>query len=136
MIKSHIKGLAGIVLVNLFAFLAHTALEPVVFTEEVQSVVNLPLSYLINTLGVLGVCIALIYLNTMFESMIGFVYLGLSVLKMMVLYIVLNPTNIAGEVFPIDATAFLLPFGFNLLLELIFAVKLLKINDLVDSLKK
>jgi len=136
MIKSHTKGLSGIVLVNLFAFLAHMALEPVVFTEIVQGVVNLTSSYLVNTLGVLSVCVALIYLNKMFESIIGFVYLALSVLKMMVLYIFLNPTNAAGKVFPIDAAAFLLPFGFNLLLELLFTVKLLKINDLVDSLRK
>lgn len=136
MIKSHIKGLAGIVLVNLFAFLAHRALEQTVFDGLVQRIVNLPMSYIINTLGVLVVCIALVFLNTLFKSMIGFVYLGLSGLKMMMLYLLLNPTNALGTVDSIDAAAFLVPFLLNLMLELLFAVKLLKINDLVESLRK
>lgn len=132
MIQKNFKGLAIIVLVNLFAFLIHANFG----SQSLNSVVDLQTSYAINTVVTLSICIGLLFLNEIFESQIGFIYLALSVLKMMVLYGLLNPTNQDGEVIKADAFAFLVPFGLNLLMELFFAVKLLKINDLVNSLKK
>ncbi|NJB81401.1 DUF6168 family protein [Wenyingzhuangia aestuarii] len=136
MIKNHTKGLAIVILVNLFAFLLHSYLGTDSLLDKVISVIDLPLSYIVNaTLSIL-VCFSVLLLNKKYESQIGFIFLGLSVVKMLVLYFVLNPTNKFGDVITQDAIALFVPFGLNLVMEQIFIVKLLKISDLAKNFKK
>lgn len=135
MFKDRIKEFTIFIVVNFVAFGVHKLIESNFFSEAKEYVVNLPASYILNIVVSIAVCLLLLSLSKMFESQIGFIYLGFSVLKMMILYIALNPTNSLGEVFKKDALAFLLPFGVNLVLELLFVVKLLKINDLMTSVK-
>ncbi len=136
MFKSYFKDLTIFAIVNFVVFGGHVLLENNVFKEVKNYVVNLPTSYVLNISISVLICLSLVFLNKLFESQIGFVYLGLSVVKMFILYGVLNPTNELGEVFKKDALAFLVPFGLNLVLELLFTIKLLKINDLAITFKK
>ena len=136
MLKNHIKGLAIVLVVNLFAFLLHNYLKADRLIDQLVLVIDLPLSYIVNaTLSIL-VCTSVLLLNKKYESQIGFIFLGLSVIKMLLLYFVLNPTNKFGEVSTPDAIALFIPFGLNLVMEQIFIVKLLKISDLTKNFKK
>lgn len=135
MFKDRIKEFTIFIIVNFVAFGVHKLIENNFFSEVKGYMVNLTASYILNVVVSITVCVLLLSISKMFESQIGFIYLGFSVLKMMILYIVLNPTNNLGEVFKKDALAFLLPFGINLVLELLFVVNLLKINDLITPVK-
>ena len=133
--SSNLKNIIIFVLINLVAFVLHTNLASHYNDLEQTPVVNISLSYLINFLLSLSICTSVFFLNKKFEDQIGFIFMGLSVLKMIVLFFVLNPTNSLGEVTTKDALSLFIPFGLNLIIEQIFIVKLLKISDLAKILK-
>lgn len=131
MIKSHAKGLSVFVLVNLFVFLGHY------FLSDISTlIVNIPLSYATNAIVSLLICIAVFSLKDLLKSQIGFVFLGLSFLKMIVLYFVLSPKNTTDGVETIDALVIFIPFFVNLILEQIFMIKELKVGEALGALKK
>ncbi|MDO6736745.1 hypothetical protein Q4548_02620 [Wenyingzhuangia sp. 2_MG-2023] len=136
MIKNHVKGLTIFLVTNLFAFLVHTTIETNFITAGIVKVVNLPLSYLLNALASLFVCVSIYFLHKKYENNIGFIFLGLSFVKMLFLFLVLNPKNTIGEVSNYDAVAVFCPFLINLVMEQIFVVKILKISDLLGQTKK
>ncbi|NIJ44038.1 hypothetical protein FHR24_000477 [Wenyingzhuangia heitensis] len=136
MIKNHTKGFAILIVINLFAFLVHSFFKNDNLIDPIITVVNLPISYGVNAVLSILLCSSILLLSKIYESQIGFIFLGLSVVKMLILYLGLNPTNKLGEVSTPDAIAFFVPFGLNLIMEQIFIVKLLKINDLTKNFKK
>ncbi|MGY6649201.1 DUF6168 family protein [Wenyingzhuangia sp. IMCC45574] len=131
MMKSHVKGLSIFVLVNLFVFLGHTF-----FTDASELTVNIPLSYGINTAASLLICIVVFYLQDMFKSQIGFVFLALSFLKMIVLYLILKPEGTDEGVATLDAMVIFVPFFVNLILEQVFMIKVLKVGEVLGALRK
>lgn len=131
MVKRHLPGITVLVLLNFIFSILHDLFVVPAFEVEVLPVVSVPASYVVNAIASLGMCTAILVLKKKYESQIGFVFLGLSIVKMILLFFLLNPTSPTGDVLKIDALAFFIPFGLNLILEQIFIVKLLKINDLV-----
>ena len=134
--SSYLKKTVFFTLINLAVFLLHTTLVNYYGFLEEPTVVNVSLSYFINFLLSLSICITVFFLSKKFEDQIGFIFLGLSVFKMVILFFTLNPTNLFGEITTIDALSLFIPFGLNLIMEQIFIVKLLNISDLTKSLKK
>lgn len=136
MVKNHIQSITVLVVLNIAAFMLHYYfIIPAIQAESIP-VVSVKVSYLVNAIASLGMCAAILFLKKKYESQIGFVFLGLSVVKMILLFVLLNPTNNTGDVVKVDALAFFIPFGLNLMLEQIFIVKLLKISDLAKELNK
>ncbi|MGY5355422.1 DUF6168 family protein [Wenyingzhuangia sp. IMCC45467] len=136
MVKNHIKSITLLVVLNIVAYILHYFFIIPANQAEVAPVVNVKIAYLVNAIASLSMCSAILFLKKKYEDHIGFVFLGLSVVKMILLFVLLNPTNNVGEVVKADALAFFIPFGLNLVLEQIFIVKMLKISDLAKELKK
>ncbi|ANW97345.1 hypothetical protein AXE80_14035 [Wenyingzhuangia fucanilytica] len=136
MVKDHIKSAVGLLVLNILAYLLHYYL--IIPSVELTSipVLNIQLSYLINAAASISMCSVIYLLKKSFESQIGFIFLGLSAIKMILLFVLLDPTNELGTVAKADALAFFVPFGLNLVTELIFIVKMLKISDLAKELQK
>ena len=133
--SSSIKNIVIFVLVNLIAFVLHTNLISYYVSLDQPSVINVPVSYLVNFSLSLIVCVSMFFLSKRYEDQIGFIFMGLSVLKMIFLFFVLNPTNSLGDVTTKDALSLFVPFGLNLIMEQVFIIKLLKISDLAKSIK-
>lgn len=136
MVKNNIKNITVLVVLNIVAFILHHYFINPAIQIDLVPVVNTEVSYLVNAIASLSVCVAILILKKKYEDQIGFVFLGLSVVKMILLFILLNPTNNMGNVAKFDALALFVPFGLNLVMEQIFIVKLLKISDLARELKK
>ena len=136
MVKNNIKNITVLVVLNILAFILHQYFINPAIQVESTPVVNIKFSYLVNAIASLSLCVAILILKKKYEEQIGFVFLGLSVVKMILLFILLNPTNDMGSVTKVDALALFIPFGLNLVMEQIFIVKLLKISDLAKELKK
>lgn len=136
MINSRSKGLLIMVIVNVVFFLAHYFLAGTNGFDKLTAVINLQESYFVNTLLSVLLCSVILLLHKTLESQVGFVFLGLTLLKMFVLYFVLNPTNKLGEVATHDAVALFIPFGLNLVMEQVFIVKLLNLSDLSKVIQK
>ncbi|WP_010136967.1 DUF6168 family protein [Ochrovirga pacifica] len=130
MLKHHTKGLSVFVLVNLFAFVVHQ------FAFHPQTIVNLPLSYLSNALASLLICVLIFWIYKQNKNQIGFVFLGLSFFKMIVLYFVLSPKTSSEGVAIQDAIVIFIPFFINLVLEQLFMVKELKLGEVLGGLEK
>ncbi|MDO3693898.1 DUF6168 family protein [Wenyingzhuangia sp. chi5] len=136
MVKTNIKNIIVLVVLNIVAFIVHHQFINTSIQAELAPVVDIKFSYLTNAIASLSVCVAILFLKKKYEDQIGFVFLGLSVVKMILIFVLLNPTNDMGNVAKIDALALFIPFGLNLVMEQIFIVKLLKISDLAKELKK
>lgn len=136
MVKDYSKNIAILVLLNVVTYLVHRYLMLPLVEIKDPLVLNIELAYAINAIVSISICVSMVALQKIFESQIGFIFLGLSVLKMILLYLLLNPTNEMGLVNKADAFTFFIPFGLNLVMELVFIVKLLKISDLAKELNK
>lgn len=128
--KASFKNITLFLAVNALCFAIHQVWF--INTEE-QSLIDLPLSYGVNAVFSLLVCIMAFFSHQVFKGQTGFVYLGLSVVKMILLYAILYPQNNIESLEKIDKLVLLIPFGVNLVLEQIYVVKLLKLLDLPNS---
>ncbi|MGY5352321.1 DUF6168 family protein [Wenyingzhuangia sp. IMCC45533] len=133
---ANFKNALIFIAINIIAFALHYWANLRMETSTQWVVVSIPISYATNALLSLSICVSIFFLNRNFEAQIGFIFLGLSVLKMLILFFVLNPTNASGEVETKDALSLFVPFGINLVMEQLFIVKLLKISDLTKTFKK
>jgi len=124
------------VIVNILFFIAHYFLNSANEVDELVSVINLSESYIINTVLSVSLCFVILLLYKTLENQVGFVFLGLTLLKMFVLYFVLNPTNKLGEVSTHDAISLFIPFGLNLVMEQVFVVKLLNLSGLSKMIQE
>lgn len=134
--STNFKSLVTFFLINVFAFIVHFNLDNYLGYPSNTTVINISVSYLINAFLSLSICVSVFFLNNKFQEQIGFIFLGLSLVKMILLFFVLNPTNSLGEVETKDAFSLFIPFVLNLIMEQVFIVKLLKISDLAKVLKK
>ena len=114
----------NVVLYVLYKFLLYPNLD------TVNAVLNIETVFAINAAASFIICACIIYLKDMFETQIGFIFLGFSVLKMIAFFIFLNPTGLDGKVLKADAISFFIPYGVNLVLEIAILVKALNISDL------
>lgn len=130
MMKSHTKGLSIFLLVNLSVFLIHY------FTaNHSDNIVSIPLSYGVNAIASLLLCISMYYINKNNNSQIGFIFLGLSFIKMIALYFILNPSNSEG--LPIkEALTIFIPFLTNLILEQLYMAKALNLKEILSPITK
>lgn len=136
MIKNYIKNITVLVVLNLLIYFLHQSFIIPQIEIKSPSVVNTEMSYFINIIASLSICFAILFFKKKHEEQIGFIFLGLSIIKMIFLFFLINPKGCDGSVSKLDAFAFFIPFGINLVLELIFIVKLLNISDLTKELKK
>lgn len=136
MVKNNIKNITVLVVLNIVVFILHFYFINPAIEIESTLVLNIKFSYLVNAIASLTICVAILIIKKKYEEQIGFVFLGLSVVKMILLFVLLNPTNDMGNLAKADALALFIPFGLNLVMEQIFIVKLLKISDLAKELKK
>lgn len=130
MMKDHTKGLSIFVLVNLLVFLLHYY-----FGNSTSNIVNIPLSYGVNAIAALALCIILYFLNKDSKNQIGFIFLGLSSVKMIAIYFVLVPNDSDGLALKESLTIFI-PFLTNLILEQLFMAKILNLREILSPLKK
>ncbi len=131
-----VKNISVFLLINSIVFAIHFFLNASAEIPSQATLVSIPISYLVNALLSLSICVAVSFLNKDFESQIGFIFIGLSVVKIIILFFVLNPTNHLGEIERKEALVLFIPFVINLIMEQIFIVKLLKISDLAKIVKK
>lgn len=118
--------------INLFIYTLHHFLFPV--TED--TVLGLQKTYLVNAITTVLVFVMVFFAKDVLEDYVGFVFLGLSLLKMIFFFAILNPTGTDDKVSNTDAITFFVPYFVNLILEILLIVKLLNIKDLAQTLKK
>lgn len=129
--KSYLKSFLLFILTNLILFTAHHFLA-----KNINHTVNIPLSYGLNAIAAFSICIVVYSLNDLFKSQIGFIFLGLSFVKMILLYYILNPKSGADSVSIYDALIIFIPFFANLIMEQLFMIRVLKLGDVINSLRK
>jgi len=127
--KSTVKSIVLFIIINVISYIIHRILASgIVFVGEV--LIDVSLSYTTNTVFSFLVCIGAYFVHQVFKSQTGFVYLGLSLVKMVLLYAILYPHEYEGTLSQLDKFNLLIPFGINLVLEQMYVVKLLKLVDL------
>ena len=85
------------------------------------------LSYLLNFLLALGIFLVLYFLKEKVSNAIGFLFMGGSLLKFVVFFIVFYPAyKNDGEVSKSEFAAFFVPYLISLVLETYFASKMLR----------
>jgi len=90
------------------------------------SSLQLAKSYLLNAIMALIVFFALYIFRNKYRDLLGFFFLGGSLLKFTLFFIFLYPAfNQDGALERLEFLAFFVPYGFALVLETFFLVKLL-----------
>lgn len=85
------------------------------------------LSYVLNYALALGIFLLLFYLKEKVSNAIGFLFMGGSLLKFIVFFIVFYPTYKGdGDVGQTEFAAFFVPYLISLVLETFFASKMLR----------
>lgn len=130
MMKNHTKSLSIFILVNFFVFITHSLLA-----NKTQVLVNIPLSYFANAVASFAMCGTMLILYKTYKSQIGFIFLGLSFIKMIALYFILSP-NTTQEVKTEDSLIIFIPFFVNLILEQLFMIKTLNLGEILNPVRK
>jgi len=85
------------------------------------------LAYVVNFILAYGTFMVLFLLKKKFASSLGFLFMGGSLLKFIVFFIVFNPVYKADEIMSkLELTSFFIPYAISLFIEVFFFVKLLK----------
>lgn len=130
--KKIIIYIAVIILLNVVGVLVHQFL----LGDNTNTVLSIPKTYIINAMATIIISTVVYLLKDDFENTIGFIFFGMSVLKMIFFFILINPANAKGSVDQADAIIFFVPYLLNMILELVLIVNHLKVKDLVNTLKK
>lgn len=130
--KKIIIYIAVIILLNVVGVLVHQFL----LGDNTNTVLSIPKTYIINAIATIIISTVVYLLKDDFENTIGFIFFGMSVLKMIFFFILINPANAKGGVDQADAIIFFVPYLLNMILELVLIVNHLKVKDLVNTLKK
>ena len=123
------KQLVTLFILNVVTFFIHTFATKGML-ESVVPVLDLKITYIVNLATTVVITLCVLFLKDMFQTQIGFIFLGFSMLKMLFFFIFLNPSNADNEVSSYDALAFFIPYGLNLIMELVIVVKVLNLSDL------
>lgn len=84
-------------------------------------------AYLTNFLLAYAIFIMLFFLRKKLASSLGFLFMGGSLIKFIVFFIVFNPVYKADDVMDkSEITAFFIPYAVSLFIEVLFFTKLLK----------
>lgn len=130
--KKIIIYIVVIILLNVVGVLVHQFL----LGANTNTVLSIPKTYIINAMATIIISTVVYLLKDDFENTIGFIFFGMSVLKMIFFFILINPANAKGGVDQADAIIFFVPYLLNMILELVLIVNHLKVKDLVNTLKK
>lgn len=130
--KATQKQLVTLLVLNIVTFFVHSFATKGML-EQVVPVLDLRITYLVNMITTSVIVFCILFLKDMFQTQIGFIFLGFSMLKMLFFFIFLNPSNAGNEVTSYDALAFFIPYGLNLIMELVIVVKVLNLSDLTNS---
>lgn len=110
----------SIILILTHFFVLHFSLKNYSFFYSIYTI------YLFHIVTTAIVCLILIYLNKIFPEKVGFSFMALSVLKMLVTVLFLVPLIRIDKVQKLpDIIAFFVPYFFFLTFELTFIIKLL-----------
>lgn len=89
--------------------------------------------YLFLTLLFIMVLTILSIIKKIYPDYIGFAFMGLVMFKLMIMFLIMKKLNL-GEV-PNYKFHFIIPYLLSLVLETLYSVKLLQINETADSQK-
>lgn len=89
--------------------------------------------YLFLTLLFIMVLTILSIIKKIYPEYIGFAFMGLVMFKLMIMFLIMKKLNL-GEV-PNYKLHFIIPYLLSLILETLYSVKLLQINETADSRK-
>ena len=118
-----VKKLVVFVVLNLLFFtlqylLSHHLLE---FTD-------LQKTYIVNAVLTFLIGVGVGFSHKAFPSYSGFVYLAFGLVKMILIYALLNPKDQLLNMS--DKMAVLIPLGLNLIIEIWYVAKLLNVSDI------
>ena len=89
--------------------------------------------YLFLTLLFIMVLTILSIIKKIYPEYIGFAFMGLVMFKLMIMFLIMKKLNL-GEV-PNYKLHFIIPYLLSLILETLYSLKLLQINETADSRK-
>lgn len=95
------------------------------------------LSYVLNYIMAVGIFLTLFYLKDKLSNSIGFLFMGGSLLKFIIFFLVFYPTYKSdGEMQGSEFAAFFMPYLIALVLETFFASKMLQKMEVNSKEKK
>ncbi len=134
--KRFIKTFIISLILNLACLICQKFVLNSIENETTAGEINLIFSYCLNFGISLTVILIIFALKKKYESQIGFIFLAISSIKIIALYLLLIPSNIEKDLSKIDSFAILIPFLVNLVVELTAISQVLKLLDLTDIAKK